>query len=279
MKFSRVTAILAFVILTRGGFGFSSLASESSATSSLPAVADSNTTSNAKLETEASLPFGAVEDTNAVPHVLGEPELKDLLTTALQHDYVRDLGELDLTLGRPWASVTISNAPALLKVVEMPRLGVASSFIVRFELLAGNESLGLWQMPLAARVWRDVWVAHSSLRRGQSFADADCLRERRDVLTIREAYLGDTSDATELELAENVSGGTTIMTRHLKPRTLIRRGQVTQAVVHDGAMAISLKVEVLEDGALGQVVRVRNLQSNREFHGKVEDEGTISVSL
>jgi flagella basal body P-ring formation protein FlgA len=258
MKSLRLTAILAFIILTRGGSGLPVLASE------LPA---------------ASLPFGTVEDTNAVPHALGEPELKDLLTTALQRDYVRDLGELDLTLGRPWESVTVSNAPVTLRVVEVPTLGVASSFIVRFELVAGAQSLGLWQMPLAARVWRDVWVAHSDLPHGLAFGDADCLRERRDVLANREAYLGGDTDRSGLELTQSVSAGTMIMIHHLKPRTLIRRGQVVEAVVHDGGMAISLKVEVLEDGALGQQVRVRNLQSRREFRGKVEDEGTISVSL
>jgi flagellar basal body P-ring formation protein FlgA len=278
MKSQRLTVILAFVILTRGGFGFLSLASEPSAASSLATSADTNIDSSVRHET-ASLPFGAVEDTNAVPYVLGEPGLKDLLTAALQRDYVRDLGELDLTLEHPWESIVISNAPVILKVVEVPTLGVSSSFIVRFELVAGNESLGLWQMPLAARVWRDLWVAHSQLHRGQMFTDADCQRERRDVLTIREAYLGGDTDPSELELAESVSPGATIMARHLKPRTLVRRGQVAEAVVRDGGMAISLKVEVLEDGTLGQEVRVRNVQSRREFRGKVEDEGTISVSL
>jgi flagellar basal body P-ring formation protein FlgA len=279
MKFSHVIAILAFVILTQGGFGHLSLASEPSSASPLSTSADTNVVAIAPHETLVPLPFGTVEDTNAVPHVLGESELKDLITTALQRDYVRDLGDLDLTLGRPWTSVTVSNAPVMLKVVEVPTLGVSSSFIVRFELLAGASSLGLWQMPIAARVWRDVWVAHAQLHRGQSFAETDCVRERRDVLTIREAYMGDDIDPADLEVAESVSPGTTIMARQLKARTLVRRGQVTQAIVRDGGMAISLKVEVLEDGTLGQQVRVRNLQSKREFRGKVEDEGTISVSL
>jgi flagella basal body P-ring formation protein FlgA len=65
----------------------------------------------------------------------------------------------------------------------------------------------------------------------------------------------------------------------LRPRTLVHRGQIAQAVARDGTMEISLKVEVLEDGSLGQQVRVRNLLSKREFRGKVEDEGTVSVSL
>ena len=43
-------------------------------------------------------------------------------------------------------------------------------------------------------------------------------------------------------------------------------------------MTISLKVEVLEEGAVGQSVRVRNPVSKREFRGKVQNEQTILVS-
>jgi flagella basal body P-ring formation protein FlgA len=211
--------------------------------------------------------------------MLGEQELKKLLTASLQRDYVRDLGELDLTLGRTWTPLAVSNAPVTLKVTEVPTMGVTQDFIVRFELIANNnQKLGSWQMPVTAHVWRDVWVAHSALRRGELFTGTDCLRERRDVLTCRQAYLGDANPSTQ-EISENVSSGAVILERHVKPRTVVRRGQVALAVVQDGALAVSLKVEVLEDGALGQQVRVRNPQSNREFRGKVENEGTISVSL
>src|SRR5579862_1252997 len=166
MNFKRIITILSFVILTRGGFGFSCLASEPSATSSSPAAAENIT------PVAPPLPFGTVEATNALPYSIGESELKDLLTAALQRDYVRDLGELDLTLGRPWTSIMATNAPVRLKVLEVPTVGVSSGFIVRFELKAGNDSFGTFQMPVSARVWRDVWVAHSSLRRGEPFIDA-----------------------------------------------------------------------------------------------------------
>jgi flagella basal body P-ring formation protein FlgA len=44
-------------------------------------------------------------------------------------------------------------------------------------------------------------------------------------------------------------------------------------------MVVSMKVEALENGARGQVVRVRNVYSRKELKGKVEDEHTILVSL
>jgi flagella basal body P-ring formation protein FlgA len=244
-------------ILTGGGFVFLASASEPSASGS------------------------ATNDVAKAPpplHMLDEDELRGLLTASLQRDYVRDLGELDLALGRKWTPLAISNAVVTLKVTEVPSVGVTQDFIVRFELMANDQRLGSWQMPVTAHIWRDVWVAHSALRRGDLFTASGCIRERRDILVCRQAYLGDADPNTQ-EISENISSGAVILERQVRPRTVVRRGQVAEAIVRDGGMSVSLKVEVMEDGALGQQVRVRNPQSNREFRGKVENDATISVCL
>ena len=40
-----------------------------------------------------------------------------------------------------------------------------------------------------------------------------------------------------------------------------------------------MKVEVLEDGAPGQLIRVRNADSRHDIRGKVLDQQTILVAL
>ena len=58
--------------------------------------------------------------------------------------------------------------PLTLKVAEMPALGISPSFVATFELWAGKENVGKWQVPIQAAVWRDIPVAHSTLQRGRS---------------------------------------------------------------------------------------------------------------
>lgn len=252
MKSSNTIFVLALAILLRGGLVPLSLANEPSAP---PSPAES------------------------VSRPLADGELKELLTAALQHDYVRDLGELELKLTRPWSPVTVPDKNITLRVVELPTQGVTPSFIVRFELRDGDTVIGNWQMPVQARVWREVQVARTPLRRGESLVNADKVMERRDMLALRDGLLPADVDESRLELAEGVPAGTPLLARHVKPRKVISRGQLLDAVVQNGAMTISLKVEALEDGAYGQQVRVRNAQSKREFRGKVEDERTILVDL
>lgn len=234
-------------------------------------------------ETAALAPSATLPATKAEvappTRALDEPGLKELLTRALQDQYVQDKGELELRLTRPWSGTTVPDAPLAVHVLDIPTKGVTSHFILRFELRTAGESLGSWQVSLQARVWREVWVARSTAKRGEALADADLVRERRDILNLRDLYAGDDSVATEMELAESVPAGVPLYARAVKPRTVVRRGQVLEAVVREGSLAVSLKVEALEDGAFGQQIRVRNVQSRKEIRGKVQNEQSILVSL
>lgn len=210
---------------------------------------------------------------------LEETELLELLTATLQRDYVKERGELELRLTRPWADAAVPEGQLTVKVLELPVAGVTPNFILRFELRAGTELAGRFQLPLQARVVREVWVAAAAVPRGTLLRDADLTRERRDILTLRDLFAAATLDNPSLELAEHVSAGMPLTARSVRPRPVVQRGKVVDAFVTDGALLISVKVEVLDDGLPGQFVRVRNLKSKREFRGKVQNEESVLVTL
>jgi flagella basal body P-ring formation protein FlgA len=165
-----------------------------------------------------------------------------------------------------------------MKILNLPTSGVTPSCIVRFELSTRREILGSWQAPVSAHVWREVWVAKSPLRKDQLFSDADVGRERRDILTVRDALLQAEPEGS-LQIVDNIQAGNPIYQRSVRPRPVVFRGQVVEAQLLDGAMTVSLKAEVLENGAPGQMVRLRNVQSRREFRGKVRNDQTVVIAL
>lgn len=211
--------------------------------------------------------------------LLEEAETKELLVAALQKDFVKERGQLELRFTRPWAAASIADEPFTLNILDLPSAGVTPNFVVRFELRSGQALLGNWQVPVQAKIWREVWVAGSALQRGQPLPSADVVQERRDVLTVRNALPElDPGDAT-VEIAESIPAGAALTTRSLRLRPVVRRGRVVEALVQEGSMTISVKAEVLEDGVVGQTVRARNLNSKREIRGKVQNEETILVAL
>lgn len=210
---------------------------------------------------------------------LGETDLKELLTSTLQREYVKDRGELELRFMRAWVPVAVPDEPLNLSILELPLSGVGPLFMIRFELRTARESIGTWQASLQARVWKDVWVAQAPLRRGEPLRSAEITRERRDILNLREPLAEVVPGDASRELAESVPAGSPLLARVLKLRALVHRGQGAHAVVREGALEMTMKVEVLEDGVPGQIVRARNPDSKREIRGKVIDEQTILVAL
>jgi flagella basal body P-ring formation protein FlgA len=228
-------------------------------------------------ETSSALPAATVAATNTA---LDEAAVTKLLTAVLQEQFTGANGELNLRFTRPWVS---QNAPAgllTLKILEMPTSGVTSAFIVRFEIFtASGASLGNWQMPVQAHVWREVHVARSMLKPGVSVADADIALERRDVLALRAPLAEFVEGDAALEIAESIPAGSPLFARSVKLRPVVRRGELTNARLEEGALSVTMKVQALEDGTPGQIIRLRNLQSARDFSGKVLNEKTVLVSL
>ena len=212
------------------------------------------------------------------PRVLGEEEIRVLLTDAFNQRVGSD-AECEIKFTRPWISVTVPDEILKVDIIEPALSRITSSCILRFELRAGRDLTGTYQVPVLLRLWREVLVAHTPLQRGMVLADAPIMRERRDILGVRNPVCELPNDAAAYEISATVPEGTILSAHSIRLKPVVFRGQAADAIVKDGAMQVSLRIEVLEEGAPGQTVRVRNVQSRREFRGKVQDEKTIIIAM
>jgi flagella basal body P-ring formation protein FlgA len=212
---------------------------------------------------------------------LTELDVIDLLKERLTADYLSQGGDLELRLSRPWNDVAVPDEPFELKVLQMPAQGVMQTFGVRFELVCGNERFGPWYVPVNASLWKDVWVALHPMKRGDVLNPEDVGRERRDVLAARNHVEADAVEVlpNQWQLTENLTGGSPLNRWSLRRKPVVYRNQLVDALVQNGALSISLKVQVLEDAIPGQSVRIRNPNTKRELQGKVNDDQTVSIIL
>lgn len=210
---------------------------------------------------------------------LEDAELIQMLGRTLQERCARDRGELELRFGRAWTSTPVPDEELTLRILDMPASGLAPLMLVRFELMAGTESAGTWQVLLQAKLWREIWVTKAPLRRGQGLAESDLGRERRDILTLRDVLAEPDQASSALQVTENVPAGAALLQRQLRAQPVVFRGQSVNANLVDGLLQLVMKVEVLEDGAPGQVIRLRNTSSRRELRGKVQHDKSIIVIM
>src|SRR5438477_2953066 len=102
---------------------------------------------------------------------LNEDDLKLQLTAVLQREQLKDKGELELHFTRPWATIPIPDEPSTVKIVDLPASGISPGFVLRFQLNTSKEAIGTWQMPVTARLWREIWVARSALTSHQLLSE------------------------------------------------------------------------------------------------------------
>ena len=205
-------------------------------------------------------------------------ELVSLLEAKLSPSRdVGDAGELRLALKRDWKPLSVPTDSIDLRIVTRPSAGLQQYFDVTFELLAGKESIGVYPAFLEAHLFREVWIARTAIRRLTNLDEADLIREKRDVIALKEtAWDGQTLDAS-MRLTSALSAGGVLTAKAVAARPVILRNQSINAIARKGVLEVQARVIATEDGAVGQMIQARN--DKKLIKGKVIDENTIEVDL
>ncbi|HET8701985.1 MAG TPA: flagellar basal body P-ring formation chaperone FlgA, partial [Nitrococcus sp.] len=138
-----------------------------------------------------------------------------------------------------------------------------------------------WRLYVPVRITRhvEVLVAARPIPRGIALTPNLIRRARRDPADLVQAWYTQPKQLLGLETRRAISAGEVFSPQLLASPRLIRRGQELILFAASGAMTVTMKGEALEDGAKGDMIRVRNLSSNRIVEGRVVGADRVRVSL
>jgi flagella basal body P-ring formation protein FlgA len=195
--------------------------------------------------------------------------LADLATQLAAH--FRAEGELQLESVRPFtvALDPEGRVPAI-EVLEFPQL-LSPAMIVRARLGSAEHTL-----VLRVQLLRDVWVARTPLERATPFASASLDTRRVDTLRERDAVPADEA-CRDFDFVRSVPANRILTWRDVARRALVRKGQVIEVAAIDGPLAVMMKALAMESGAAGETVKVRNLDSKKEFNALVVADARAQV--
>jgi len=182
-----------------------------------------------------------------------------------------------LEFSRPWAAIKLPASDAVVTVTDFPREGMTSSLLVRCKVVSGGVTVGEWQVSLRAHLWQQVWVATVGLDRGQALEDSMVTEQKVDVLLNRNALLTVENNPSLYEVVQSVSAGSPLTKRQVTEKPIIRKNQIVEVTANRGAIAINMKAQALENGAAKALIKMRNLDSRREFNAQVVDETHVNV--
>jgi flagella basal body P-ring formation protein FlgA len=184
-------------------------------------------------------------------------------------------GDLQLEFLRPWSSPERVALDWQVQITEYPSVA-ASSMLLRCRILADGQSLGETTLTLRASLWRDAWVARQPLVNNTPF-DATQLETRRvDLLRERDALPAAVGDRT-FNFVRGVQAGRLLTWRDIARRPLVKKGEMVEVSAADGQLVLTMKALAMQNGAQGEVVTVRNVDSKKDFSAFVIDENRVQV--
>ena len=158
----------------------------------------------------------------------------------------------------------------------------------RRELTFGNTALLVrcpvkpgWKIHLPATIelFDDVAVAAKPLIRGQKIDDSAIAFQKTSIARLKNGYFSKTSNLQRLEARRNLVRGTVLTPDNLAPLLLVRSGQQVTLVLEYKGLKVRSTGKALQSATLGQVVKVRNNQSQKIVEGVVSGEAMVRISI
>ncbi|MEZ5558420.1 MAG: flagellar basal body P-ring formation chaperone FlgA [Pseudomonadales bacterium] len=137
-----------------------------------------------------------------------------------------------------------------------------------------------WSIFMTAdvRVEVPVVVARSPVRRGERLAAGQLETSYQDLSRLRSGFYREAADVAGLEATRNLSAGTVLVPAQLKEPLAVLRGDRVHLSARRGAALIATQGEALDNGSVGDQIRVRNLTSERIVHAWISAPGRVSTS-
>lgn len=219
---------------------------------------------------------GADSEKGGQPLLLTDSEL----LKAIQQDLPKRFpikGELRVYLLKPWVALQLPGQDFFAECIQTMPQGLSTNMTLTVRGISGGKIVGEWPIQVRVEQWREIWVAGQRLDRGQVLSPGMFVAQKVDALRESSQPIFADSEIVGLEIAQAVSEGRPITRRDIMERSLVKRGQFVDAMATDGGLNIRMRAMALEAGAAGAVIRVKNIDSNKEFVGQVIGENQVQV--
>lgn len=180
------------------------------------------------------------------------------------------IGRLDPRLRLPECSIPLQ---ASLESPAQP--------IGRVTVRVRCDSNAPWTIfvPGHVNLYRDVAIAVRSMPRNSIVQASDVQMTERDVSSLRQGYILNLENVVGKKLTRPIQPSQIISTSSLKTAAAIDKGDAVVISARGNSMSVRMPGVALEEGAIGQQIRVRNTRSQRIVHARVTAPGQVEVAM
>lgn len=180
------------------------------------------------------------------------------------------IGRLDPRLRLPVCAIPLQTS------LESPAQPVG-----RVTIRVRCDSNAPWTIfvPGQVNLYREVAVAVRSLSRNTIVQPTDVQLAEREVSSLRQGYLLDLDNVIGQQVTRPVRPNQVVANHSLKAAATINKGDEVVISARGSSMFVRMPGVALEEGAMGQQIRVRNSRSQRVIRARVTAPGQVEVAM
>ena len=153
----------------------------------------------------------------------------------------------------------------------------SGSVSLKLNLIQEEKIARSINLSFSVKVYGNVWVAARDIEKKEIIRLEDICQELRDV-TMNPSS-GDLNPGMIVgkSSTRNISKGTAFLEKWLNLPLLVRKGHIVELVCQIEGMTLKTRGKAIENGHKGEMIRVKNLESDLLVVGVVENTDTVRV--
>lgn len=124
--------------------------------------------------------------------------------------------------------------------------------------------------------YQNVPVLNKSVKTGEVLTEDMITFEKRQMMNIRET-VQKVESIIGMQATRYLNAGQVIQYSDLKKEVILKKGQMVKAMVGGADFEVTISGEAQESGAVGDVVRIKNIDSQKVFAAKIIDRGIVRI--
>lgn len=193
------------------------------------------------------------------------------------HSELQDYHKVNIQLGRIDPRLKLNHCSQDLRLELAP--GSNASGKTTVSVRCPSDSDKPWRLYVTAMVnkFASVYQTANALRKGHIITEHDIQAVEYNLARLNRGYFTDKQALIGKETRRQLQKSRIIHPGQVKSPLMVKQGQEVALVAKNRQFSVRMTGKALMSGALGDLIRVKNLSSRRVIEGKVTRNGEVTV--
>jgi len=164
-------------------------------------------------------------------------------------------------------------------VVDLDNSNFAPKKYATITLKVNGQKVKKFPTPIALTLFQNVWVSTDNITRNQALSEGSFVLEKKDVTRNYSLVITSDKNISNYIAIRDIKSGDVIDKRFVAPRPDVTQNSTVSVIFDTGGVNIAIDAQSMQNGCIGELIRVRSNEYKRYYTGKIVSPNKILVKI